>query len=129
MGESPEQRITRTLHHQGREAAIALCRDWLANTRRPAIRVQREALCRKLGLLELVPDDQAREEARRATLYACAMHVFDTSGIELVASKIPHRLTCVMCKAWMPTLEAAAYARGFAAAGGDPQTVIEGFGS
>ncbi len=71
---------------------------------------------------------QHAEECRREVLYSCPLHVFDMRGIEFVAGKIPARLTCVMCKQWFPTLEAASYARGFKAAGGDADTVIEGFG-
>lgn len=73
--------------------------------------------------------EQFAEEQRRERLYACSMHVFNMGGIVIEAGKIPPRLTCVMCTEWMPTMEAAAYARGFAAAGGDPNTIIEGFGS
>lgn len=71
---------------------------------------------------------QHAEEQRRAVLYSCSMHVFDTNGIERKPGQIPDRLTCVVCKQWLPTMEACAYARGFAAAGGDPSIVIEGFG-
>lgn len=70
---------------------------------------------------------QWAEEQRRARLYACAMHVFDTKGVTSW-SNAPASLTCAMCGEWLPTMEAAQYARGFAAAGGDPETVIEGFG-
>lgn len=72
--------------------------------------------------------EQFSEEQRRARLYACTLHVFDMSNVEIAPGKLPARLTCVMCTEWLPTIEAAQYVRGFAAAGGDPEIVIEGFG-
>lgn len=68
------------------------------------------------------------EASRRLITNACGLHAFDTHGVDIWSATVPDRLLCVMCKETLPTLEAIQYARGFAASGNDPNTIIEGFG-
>lgn len=127
--EVPQAHALRALLHLGqREEAHKAWREWVAAAQRATTRNRRTAVGAALDLFDATTEAKHREEeARRERLADCSMHVFAMDGIERVAGKIPPRLTCVMCTEWMPTLEAAAYARGFKAAGGDPNTVIEGF--
>lgn len=67
----------------------------------------------------------AMQENRRV-LNKCLLHYFDTTGI-FESAEAPALLRCVMCKGFLPFEQAAEYARGFAAAGGDPELVMPGF--
>lgn len=127
--EVPQAHALRALIQMGqREQAHKAWREWVAAAQRATTRNRRTAVGAALDLFDATTEAAHRaEEARRERLANCPMHVFNMTGIELAAGKIPPRLTCVMCTEWLTTLEAAAYARGFKAAGGDPNTVIEGF--
>lgn len=70
--------------------------------------------------------DSIAENRRR--LNSCPAHQFDVSGIDWERGFLPTRFTCMNCDGSLPELSAVEYARGFAAAGGNPETVIEGFG-
>jgi hypothetical protein len=118
--------LRHSLHVEGRKTAEALWLEWAQATRQPAIQIRRMAVGRALGLGD--DHDEEEERQRYARLWACAMHVFKPSVMAWKAAGRPDRLTCAMCLQWMPLMEASAYARGFAAAGGDAEAVIEGFG-
>lgn len=126
--EVPQAHALMALLHMGqREEAHKGWREWVAAAQRATTRNRRTQLGAALDLFDATTEAQHRaEERRRDRLAGCPLHVFAMAGIERVAGKIPPRLTCVMCDEWMPTLEACAYARGYEAAGGDPNTVIEG---
>lgn len=64
----------------------------------------------------------------RQRLNSCPGHQFDASTIDWERGHLPSRFVCLRCDGWLPDLCAVEYARGFAAAGGDPELVIEGFG-
>lgn len=64
----------------------------------------------------------------RRILNGCTAHQFDASVIDWERGLLPARFECLRCGGWLPELAAIEYARGFAAAGGDPDAVIEGFG-
>lgn len=103
--------------------------DWLAWVKDVAkIPAQKRRLAAGRALMFTDQDelDLAAELERRRVTDACAMHVFDCHGLD--RKNPPLRLKCVMCTGSLPTMEAGAYAAGFAAAGGDPETVIEGYG-
>lgn len=62
----------------------------------------------------------------RQRLNGCLLHYFDTTGM-FDAKEPPALLRCVMCQGILPLEIAAEYARGFAAAGGNPELVVPGF--
>jgi hypothetical protein len=76
------------------------------------------------GFATSAVDDAMRVNRRR--LNSCMQHFFKgplkRNG---VAAEL---LQCMVCEGFLPLETAAEYARGFAAAGGDPETVIQGFG-
>lgn len=80
-----------------------------------------------------VEADHKSRAARRAVaenrrkLTACVLHSFDSKTIDWHRGLVPATLLCTICGGREETLAAVAYARGYAAAGGDPEMVIEGF--
>lgn len=62
----------------------------------------------------------------RRKLNSCLQHFFEP--FKAVKGQPPALLKCLSCDGYLPFEQAAEYAKGFAAAGGDPETVIEGFG-
>lgn len=65
----------------------------------------------------------ARIRANRTALDNCPRHAFG----ELPAMAFGMKLTCQRCGGVMDAIEAAAYARGFEAAGGNPDEIISDF--
>jgi hypothetical protein len=122
------ERLQAKLARGFRSEAEAIWLRWVALARTELMKNRRLRIGASLDLYDAqAKSEQEREEERRGRLIACPLHQFNMTGIERVAGKIPQRLTCIVCEEWMPTLEAAAYARGFQAAGGNPDLVIDGF--
>lgn len=67
-------------------------------------------------------------QANRRRLNGCGQHVFDCMPIDWANKIAPETLRCRVCGGILRFEEAAQYAKGFAAAGGNPEHVIEGFG-
>lgn len=63
----------------------------------------------------------------RRRLNGCDAHHFDGTAIDWERGLLPARFVCLKCGGWLPDLAAVEYARGFAAAGGNPELVLPGF--
>lgn len=74
---------------------------------------------------ETVAVDDAMLVNRRK-LNCCLQHFF--RGPIAKNGKPVELLQCLVCEGYLPFEHAAEYAKGFAAAGGNPELVIEGFG-
>jgi hypothetical protein len=114
-----------------RDRAITAWREWVAAGHGNVGRTRRVEVGRALGLTadHAIAAFQQRDDAlaNLRRLGECAAHRFDTAHI-LDWADAPERFTCLNCKGTMTPVAAHAYACGFAAAGGDPETVIQGFG-
>lgn len=66
----------------------------------------------------------AEIRANRNALEQCPRHDFESTNPPY---EIGQKFKCRECKGLMPAIEALAYARGYQAAGGDPNKIIEGF--
>lgn len=114
-----------------REAAATEWRAWVAEGYGVPARNRRSEVGRALGLTidRRLHEDQlvaaVRENMR--VLSGCIVHRFNTREIT-DWSTAPERLECIHCGGHMTVPLAHSYATGWAAHGGDPELVIEGFG-
>lgn len=122
------EQLQHTISVKGAQPAAEMWLQWATVSVTPGTIKRRMVVGKALGLAGRGGADDVAAVESQQRRNACSLHVFDMRGIERIARKVPPRLRCVMCLEWMDTVEACAYARGFAAAGGDPETVIEGFG-
>ncbi|AXC34286.1 hypothetical protein P7I17_gp32 [Escherichia phage Halfdan] len=60
----------------------------------------------------------------RRKLDACPRHLFDVGPPPY---QLGQKVTCAICDGYMPVTDAAQYARGYMAAGGNPDDVIKNF--
>lgn len=80
-------------------------------------------------MAELVPPvvlEEIRENQKR--LDNCKRHYFPTlPPVEVIRTSFRLKLSCAACGGEILATEVAAYVRGFAAAGGNPDLIIPGW--
>lgn len=63
----------------------------------------------------------------RVKLDSCPRHHFDVSQVDFSKLLIGEKFTCTLCGGTMNATEASQYARGYEAAGGNPDEIIANF--